>query len=137
MLFRSRLYRNEDEIGFNGFKNSDSEYVTAELRAETEFKVKPFKKEEGGGRNFLASSPVVKVNENRFESVSIYKSYNYNNFLSWGFIGDADGFLVFTQNLDKPIYETTDKLCITCLCMITKGLQNFMCRLLLILLTGV
>lgn len=105
-----RLYRNEDEIGFNGFKNSDTECITAELRTETEFKVKPFKKEEGGGRNFLASSPVVKVNENRFESVSIYKSYNYNNFLSWGFIGDADGFLVFTQNLDKPIYETTDTL---------------------------
>lgn len=104
-----RLYRNEDEIGFNGFKNSDTECITAELRTETEFKVKPFKKE-NGDRNFLTSSPVVKINENRFESVSIYKSYNYNNFLSWGFTGDADGFLVYTQNLDKPIFETTDKL---------------------------
>ena len=104
-----RLYRNEDEIGFNGFKNSDRESIKAELRTETEFKVKPFKKE-GDGRNFLASSPVVKINENRFEKVSIYKSYNYNNFLSWTFTGDADGFLVYTQNLDRPIYETNDML---------------------------
>ena len=100
-----RLYRNEDEIGFNGFKNSDTEYITTELRAETEFKVKPFKKDDDCGRKFLASSFVVKTNENRFESVSIYKSYNYNNFLSWCFTGDADGFLVYTQNLDKPIFE--------------------------------
>lgn len=104
-----RLYRNEDEIGFNGVKNSDCEFITTELRTETEFKIKPYRKNDEG-REFLASSSVVKVSENKFESVSIYKSYNYNNFLSWCYKGDADGFLVYTKNLDKPIFETTDKL---------------------------
>ena len=41
---------------------------------------------------------------------SIYKSYNYNLFLSWNFDGEADGFLVYTQNNDKPIFETNDGL---------------------------
>lgn len=105
-----RLYKDEPEIGFNGCKNSDAGFITAEAKDDDEFKIKPFKKDEDGKRKFLASSGVVEVNHNRFESVTIYKSYNYNLFLSWNFDGDADGFLVYTQNGSKPIFETNDGL---------------------------
>ena len=104
-----RLYRNENGKGFNGCKNSDTFYISTKRGEETEFKIKPFVKE-NNERKILASSPVFDINENKFEFVSIYKTYNYNMFLSWSFRGDADGFLVYTENSESPVFETGDGL---------------------------
>lgn len=104
-----RLYKSVDEEGFSGYKNSDAEFISTENFENTEYKIKPFVKSENG-REFLASSPAFKPQENRFISTSIYKSYNFNFFLSWNFRGDADGFLVYTQNSDTPVFETNDGL---------------------------
>lgn len=105
-----RLYKDEPEIGFNGFKNSDTNFLMLDKIEDNDFKIKPFKKEKDGKRKFLNSSSVINTSKNRFLSTSIYKSYNYNLFLSWNFDGEADGFLVYTQNNDKPIFETNDGL---------------------------
>lgn len=105
-----RVYKNEPEIGFNGFKNSDTTFIIAENSYDDEFKIKPFKKDKNGKREFLCSSRVIETNSNKFIGATIYKSYNYNLFLSWNFDGDADGFLVYTQNSNKPIFETNDGL---------------------------
>ncbi|MBO6272433.1 glycosyltransferase family 2 protein [bacterium] len=104
-----RLYKSEDEQGFGGCKNSDAEFVSIENTANTEYKIKPFIKTEQG-REFLTSSSAFKPQENRFVSTSLYKSYNFNFFLSWNFKGNADGFLVYTQNSNTPIFETNDGL---------------------------
>ena len=104
-----RLYKNVGEAGFNGFKNSDADFISVVKESDTEYKIKPFKKIENG-RDFLASSPVIELKENKFEFLSIYKSYNYNMFLSWSFTGDADGFMVFSEHSDLPLYETMDGL---------------------------
>ena len=104
-----RLYKNEDDSGFNGVKNSDAEFISTDLNIDAEYKIKPYVKGENG-REFLASSPVFKAQNNIFKSVTIYKSFNYNLFLSWNFKGDADGFLVYPQNSDFPIFETSDRL---------------------------
>ena len=105
-----RLYKDEPEIGFNGFKNSDTSFITIKDDGEAEYKIKPFTKEKDGKRKNLASSDIFNLNKNVFKSATIYKSYNYNLFLSWNFDGDADGFLVYTQNSKKPIFETNDGL---------------------------
>ncbi len=105
-----RLYRDEIESGFNGYKNSDTNFLTVKKGKETDYKIKPFVKDENGKRNFLASSSPVDITKNKFEGLTVYKSYNYNLFLSWNFNGDADGFLVYTQNGEKPIFETNDGL---------------------------
>lgn len=103
-----RLYKNEDENGFSGCKNSDTEFITTEKSENSEYKIKPFVKTDNG-REFLASSKAYKPT-NIFKSTTIYKSYNYNMFLSWNFVGDADGFLIYTQNSPTPIFETNDSL---------------------------
>ncbi len=105
-----RLYRDEPEIGFNGFKNSNTDFLNLDVNSEDEFKIKPFEKDKDGKRKFLASSKIFNTKSNIFKSVTIYKSYNYNLFLSWNFDGDADGFLVYTTNSKKPIFETNDGL---------------------------
>lgn len=105
-----RLYKEEPEIGFNGFKNSDTIFITTETKSDDEFKIKPFTTDKEGKRKFLASSKIFNTQNNKFISTKIYKSYNYNQFLSWNFDGDADGFLVYTQNSNKPIFETNDGL---------------------------
>lgn len=104
-----RLYKNEEESGFSGLKNSDAEFISTDLNENAEYKIKPFVKTDNG-KDFLTSSPVFKVENNTFKSVTIYKSYNYNLFLSWNFRGDADGFLVYPQNSNMPVFETTDRL---------------------------
>ena len=105
-----RLYRNEEGVGFNGCKNSDTCFLTIKKGEEKEFKIKPFIKD-GDGRKFLASSKEISVTENKFESLSVYKSYNYNLFLSWNYKGNADGFLIFAQHSNKPAFEINDGLC--------------------------
>lgn len=104
-----RLYKSQAGEGFGGCKNSDAEFVSIEKSENTEYKIKPFIKDENG-RNFLTSSQPFKPDENEFKSVTIYKSINYNLFLSWNFKGNADGFLVYTQNSKMPIFETNDGL---------------------------
>ena len=102
-----RLYKSENEENFGGVKNSDAEFISVEKSQNTEYKIKPFKKGDNG-REFLASSPVFKDGENIFKSTSMYKSLNFNMFLSWK--GDADGFVVCTENSDMPVFETNDGL---------------------------
>ena len=122
-----RLYRDESGIGFNGCKNSDTDYIKIEAGSEKEFKIKPFVKN-GDKREFIASSSAVNINSNRFVSLSVYKSLNYNLFLSWDFDGIADGFLVYTSNSKTPIFETTDGLC-HCLSLFDyKGSTHFIVK---------
>jgi glycosyltransferase involved in cell wall biosynthesis len=104
-----RLYKNEAEQGFGGCKNSDSEFISTEILENTEYKIKPFRKNENG-REFLTSSKAFKPDENVFKSLSVYKSFNYNLFLSWNYVGYADGFEVFSENSKIPIFETNDGL---------------------------
>lgn len=104
-----RLYKNKDESGFNGCKNSDTGFITVKKEDKSEYKIKPFK-QTNGEREFLASSPAICVDENVFENLSVNTSYNYNLFLSWNFKGDADGFLIYAEHSDFPIYEINDNL---------------------------
>lgn len=106
-----RLYKSENEEGFNGFKNSDTEYISVENSDNTQYKIKPFTKSESGERNILASSNSFKAVDNIFKSLTIYKSYNYNFFLSWNFKGEADGFEVYSEYSEHPVFETNDNLC--------------------------
>lgn len=104
-----RLYKSTAGEGFGGVKNSDTEFVSTEKIENTEYKIKPFVKSENG-REFLASSPAFKPDNNVFKSVSVYKSFNYNLFLSWDYDGYADGFEVYSENSNTPIFETFDGL---------------------------
>ena len=123
-----RLYKDESGVGFNGCKNSDTDYIKIEACDEKYFKIKPFVKKEDGNREFIASSPVVNSDSNRFVSLSVYKSFNYNLFLSWNFEGTSDGFLVYTENSETPIFETTDRLC-HCLSLFDyKGSTHFIIK---------
>lgn len=104
-----RLYKSEAEQGFGGCKNSDAEFVSIEKSENTEYKIKPFVKTDNG-REFLASSNAFKPADNVFKSVTVYKSFNYNLFLSWNYGGYADGFEVYSENSKTPIFETNDGL---------------------------
>lgn len=104
-----RLYKNEDDSGFGGVKNSDTNFISTDYSKNTEYKIKPYLKGENG-KEFITSSPVFKTINNKFKSVTIYKSYNYNLFLSWNFQGYADGFLVYPMDSDLPVYETNNGL---------------------------
>lgn len=107
-----RLYKQENDDGFNGYKNSDVEYITVPCleNKETQYKIKPFDMSESGERNMLASSKAFTPDDNIFEYATMYKSYNYDSFLSWNYKGYADGFLVYAQGIDSPVFETDDKL---------------------------
>ena len=105
-----RLYRDEAEIGFNGTKNSDADFVTIKPENFVDYKIKPFTKDHEGKRKFIVSSDVVNIQKNNFENTTLYKSYNYNLFLSWNFNGDADGFAIYTEKSQQPIFETNDNL---------------------------
>lgn len=104
-----RLYKSEAEQGFCGCKNSDAEFISIEKSENTEYKIKPFVKSDEG-RTFLAYSNAFKPAENAFKSVTVYKSFNYNLFLSWNYVGYADGFEVYSENSKTPIFETNDGL---------------------------
>ena len=104
-----RLYKNEAEQGFSGCKNSNTEFVSIEKSENTKYKIKPFIKSEEG-RTFLTSSDAFKPAENTFKSVSVYKSFNYNLFLSWNYSGYADGFEVYSETSKTPLFETNDWL---------------------------
>ena len=104
-----RLYKNEDEQGFGGCKNSDTEFISIDYTPNTEYKIKPYIKTEQG-RDVLASSGIIKPVENIFKSVTIYKSYNFNFFLSWDFQGFADGFEIYTEKSNIPVFETNNGL---------------------------
>ena len=101
--------RSIGDNAFNGCKNSDTGFITVKKEDKSEYKIKPFK-QTNGEREFLASSPAICVDENVFENLSVNTSYNYNLFLSWNFKGDADGFLIYAEHSDFPIYEINDNL---------------------------
>lgn len=99
-----RLYKSQNGEGFSGCKNCGKTQMKIDVEEDTEYKIKPYLNDENG-RTFLASSPVFRCDENRFESVTIYKTYNYNLFLSWNFQGYADGFAVYAENSLYPVCE--------------------------------
>ena len=104
-----RLYKSEKGEAFGGVKNSDKNFIPIEKNNALEYKIKPFEDSENG-RNFLQSSPVFKAETNYFKSATIYKSFNFNLFLSWNFKGDADGFEIYTTSSNLPIFEINDGL---------------------------
>lgn len=107
-----RLYMgDENEKVFNGVKNSKTFHMTTKYEENILYKIKPYKNGNEGVKDFITTSECFKPLVNRFKSVSLYKSYNFNMFLSWNFEGYADGFEIYTENSDFPIFETDDGLC--------------------------
>lgn len=104
-----RLYKSENGNGFNGVRNYESENILIDFVSGAEFKIKPYKYE-NGNRVFLCQSGVFNSGENYFKNVTVYKSFGDNSFISWNFAGNADGFLVFSEFSNLPIFETSDGL---------------------------
>lgn len=104
-----RLYKSENGAGFNGVRNYQSENILIDYSQGEAFKIKPYK-EENGNRTFFTQSAVVDGSENKFESVTVYKSFEDNLFVSWNFKGVADGFLICLEKSNLPVFETSDGL---------------------------
>lgn len=104
-----RLYKAVDETGFHGSKNSPFNYITIDSQ-KAKYKMKPFKTI-NSERVILSSTSELSAEDNKFENLTIYKSYLENSmFLSWQYVGKADGFWVYQQNSKTPIFETNDGL---------------------------
>lgn len=104
-----RLYKSASGSGFKGVRNYLNENILIDCLQDEQFKVKPYK-EENGNRIFLTQSAVVDGRENKFKNLTVYKSFGDNLFISWNFQGRADGFLVCCENSYLPIFETFDGL---------------------------
>lgn len=104
-----RLYKSENGNGFNGVRNYYDENILIDSVPNAEFKIKPYK-DENGSRTFFCQSKVFSGNENYFKNVTVYKSFGDNSFISWDFQGEADGFLVCSENSNLPLFETSDGL---------------------------
>lgn len=105
-----RLYTDNQNNNFGGKCNSEQTYLTTKFEENISYKIKPYTSDEKQSRIVLNSSQIFKCQENRFDALSIHKSYNNRMFLTWLFNGNADGFLVYSQNTDFPIFETNDNL---------------------------
>ncbi len=107
-----RLYMgDENQKSFNGVKNSKTFHMTTKYDENILYKIKPYKDGNEGVKDFITTSESFKPLVSGFKSVSLYKSYNFNMFLSWNFEGYADGFEIYTENSDFPIFETNNGLC--------------------------
>lgn len=105
-----RLYRDNNDNNFGGRQNSLKTYMRTEYFKNCSYKIKPFVSKPDNSREFLYSSKIFQCMENNFEYLSIYKSYGENLFLSWLYNGRADGFAVFQEGSDYPVFETSDNL---------------------------
>lgn len=115
-----RLYRNESG-GFNGFKNSTTQSIVIKAEDQRDsYKIKPYNIVNNAREN-LCSSQVFTNPTTNFKHITLYKSYNNNMFLSWIFEGYADGFIVYSQYSEFPVFETGDG---KCHCTTLKGFKN-------------
>lgn len=104
-----RLYKSSNGEAFNGIQNSNKNGLDDEFEDDCEYKLKPYRIE-NGQREILSSTDVLSLKDNKFKKVTIYKSYGQKCFISWIYEGYADGFLVYQQGSDYPIFETNDGL---------------------------
>ncbi len=107
-----RLSR-KDESGIFGFKNSNLQSILIKLEEKKDsYRIAPFIIENNKRKNLCWSdffyNPV-----NGFGNVTLYKSYPDNTFLSWNYEGLADGYYVYSEFSNQPIYE------------ISNGITNF------------
>lgn len=105
-----RLYKSEQNDVFNGVQNYGKNGLSIPFEPDAKYKLKPYNLE-NNQRNILGSTDVLSWEENSFEFISCYKSYQDNLFLSWLFKGKADGFFVYQQESEYPIFESNDGLC--------------------------
>ena len=105
-----RLYKATGDEGFNGVQNTNRNGIEVDYESDTKYKLKSYDVVDGQ-RKFLTSTLVLSPNDNYFEYLSCYKSYGENLFLSWIYKGAADGFYVYQEGSDYPVFETNDGLC--------------------------
>ena len=108
--FGYRLYKANDNTNFSGVQNFDQNGVSFKDEQGASYKLKSYKIKDNE-RVVLSSINALIPNENFFENLTIYKSFENKKFLSWIYKGRADGFLVYPENSDYPIFETNDGLC--------------------------
>lgn len=105
-----RIYKSIDGVNFSGAQNCSQNGTTFRFEQGASYKFKPYKNV-NNERVILSSTQALNPNQNKFESLTLYKSYNNNMFLSWIYEGWADGFFVYTKNSNYPIFESNDGLC--------------------------
>lgn len=115
-----RLYK-DDGAGFNGYKNSYTTSITISADEKSDsYKIKPFTIVDEQRQN-LCSSQVFYNPSDEFKTITLYKSYLDDMFLSWVYDGYADGFEVYSQYSTEPVFQTGDG---KCHCATLKGYKN-------------
>lgn len=105
-----RLYADNGDKNFGGKLNSEQTYLTTQFEENISYKIKPYALDSKQSRLVLNSSQIFECAKNEFKALSIHKSFNNRMFLTWLFDGNADGFLVYAQDGEFPIFETSDNL---------------------------
>lgn len=105
-----RLYADNGDKNFGGKLNSEQTYLTTQFEENISYKIKPYALDSTQSRLVLNSSQIFECAKNEFKALSIHKSFNNRMFLTWLFDGNADGFLVYAQDGEFPIFETSDNL---------------------------
>ena len=105
-----RLYADNGDKNFGGKLNSEQTYLTTQIEENISYKIKPYALDSKQSRLVLNSSQIFECAKNEFKALSIHKSFNNRMFLTWLFDGNADGFLVYAQDGEFPIFETSDNL---------------------------
>lgn len=105
-----RLYKAINSNDFQGIKSSAKNGMTFEYEQGARYKLKPYKVQ-NGQREVLGSSGMLKPEDNEFKDAKIYLSYGDCLFLSWVYEGSADGFFVYQESSEYPVFETNDGLC--------------------------
>lgn len=105
-----RLYKANEDGVFHGTQNSYKSFQVVDFEQGAQYKLKPYNIVDGQ-RNILSSTGVLTPEDNRFEYLSCLKSYDDKLFFSWIYKGWADGFYVYQQGSDYPIFESNDGLC--------------------------
>lgn len=105
-----RLYTDNGDKNFGGKLNSEQTNLTTRFEENVSYKIKPYALDNKQARLILNSSPIFDCQKNEFLSLSVHKSFNNKMFITWLFEGVADGFLVYSQGAEFPIFETNDRL---------------------------
>lgn len=104
------LLKSNNDEKYNVCKDYKEFPIKTDYSPEFEYLLRPFVYGNEGIKDYLTSSNPFLIQKNGFKSVTIYKSFNFNLFLSWNYEGYADGFAIFTQNSKFPIYEVYNGL---------------------------
>lgn len=106
-----RLYSDSGDYKFNGLQNSYGGVTTTEYKKGVSYKIKPYTTAENEKRVILQSSDVFEcMEENPFTEISIHKTYGNGMFLSWLYEEEADGFEVWQNGSEFPVFSTSDGL---------------------------